>query len=143
MRIPGQPVESGRHLHNLYLLGSLSRDVVNKDVLIRILRKQISARVVPNVVSARENQQRISIWADGGGDRLTGREIGRAGQIWVEGGEMSPRSCGRSDTHARRQIGRLGGAHIVVVRQAACFNVKQRAASGNKDRASESKKNEP
>ena len=67
IRIPRQPIERGRHLHNLRLPGRLSRDVVNKDVLIRILRKQISARVVANVVSARKNQQRVAVRADGRG----------------------------------------------------------------------------
>jgi hypothetical protein len=56
---------------------------------------------------------------------------------------MSAASRGWSDTHARRQIGRLGGDGIVIVRQAVCFDMKQRAASGHKERASENDKNEP
>ena len=121
----------------------LSRYVVNEDVLIRLLRKQIPARVVANVVSACKNQQRVPVGTHGGGDRLAGGEVRRAGQIRVKGGKMSAASHSWSDTHARRQIGRLGGDRIVIVRQAACFDLKQRAASGHKDRASENEKNEP
>src|ERR1700739_71614 len=141
--IPGQAIERGWHLHDLHLLGRLGRNVKDEDVLIRLLRKQIPARVVANVVSACKNQQRASVWADGGGDRLACCEFRRSGQIRVQGGKMSAASCGRSNSHARRQIGWLGGDGIVVVRQATCFNLKQRAASSQKHRTGENERNEP
>src|SRR4029077_7358360 len=82
IRIPSQAIERGWHLQNLHLLGGLSRYVVNEDVLIRLLREQIPARVVANVVSACKNQKRASVGTHGRGDRLAGGELGRAGQVW-------------------------------------------------------------
>ena len=115
VRIPRQAIERARHLHDLRLLGWLRRDVVNEDVLAGILRNQIAALLVTNVVPAGEDQQRAAVGAHGRGDGLARREGGRVGQVRIQRRKAGARRRGRSDAHARRKFGWLGGAGVVVI----------------------------
>src|SRR5207253_1464071 len=112
------------HLQDLHLPGRLGRNVINEDVLIRFLRGQIAARVIANVVTARKNQQRVAVRTDSCTDGLASRELGRAGQVRVQDRKTRARGGRWSDAHARRQIGGSGGAVVVIVKKAVCFDLK-------------------
>src|SRR5207245_9381372 len=81
--VPGQAIEGKRHPQDLHLPGWLGRNVINEHVLIRLLRSQISARVITNVVTAGENQKGLAIRAGGRAHSLTHGKLGRAGEVRV------------------------------------------------------------
>jgi hypothetical protein len=78
-RMPGDAVEGVRHPQDLALDRYIAGDVVNEDILVRLLRDTPAGRVVGPVIAARQDEERVAVGADGGGHGLTGEEIGIGG----------------------------------------------------------------